>query len=156
MNCHSSLSIFSALTRGLLPLFSQVGGRFRQFRCSAQEAQSKEEEEKQEQRQVRKWAWEQKKVLTSKNSQSDSFLFVLSAALRVPPRLLDERRRNQKRRKRNGILLRCSYLNPFYSSFFPFNIGYSLPINVLFQWCIRRRGRRQVGVFEYLSCLLSS
>lgn len=37
------------------------------------------------------------------SERSDSLLFLLSAARRVPPHLLDGRRRNPKRRKRNGI-----------------------------------------------------
>ncbi len=41
-------------------------------------------------------------VLTTKE-RSNRFLFLLSAAQRVPPHLLNKRRRNPKRRKRNGI-----------------------------------------------------
>lgn len=50
------------------------------------------------------------KVLTT-NRRPDSFLFPLSAARRVPPRLPDERRRNQKRRKRSGMPALDSYVS---------------------------------------------
>lgn len=42
-------------------------------------------------------------VLVTKEKKSDSY-FNLLIAQKVPPHLLDEKRRNQKRRKRNGIL----------------------------------------------------
>lgn len=53
-----------SLTRGSFCL-SQVGGRFRRFRFSSQEAQSEEEKEKQEPRQVRLNLIKNRKVLTN-------------------------------------------------------------------------------------------